>query len=92
MLEATIETCVCEYAEKKGVYVRKLVWLGRRGGPDRFFAHGGKILLIEFKKEGKKPDRNQQKEHDKLRKRGIMTAVVDNIEVGNALVDATFFQ
>lgn len=90
MREATVESCVCEYAEKRGVYVRKLQWLGRRGGPDRFFAKGGKIALPEFKKPGKKPDRLQQKEHERLNRAGVTTVVIDDIEQGCRWVDEFF--
>ena len=90
MQEATIESCVCDYAEKRGVYVRKAQWLGRRGAPDRFMAKGGRIALIEFKRPGRKPDRLQKKEHERLARAGVHTEVIDDVDKGILFIDGYF--
>lgn len=85
MLESTIESCVIDFAEKRGWWHRKASWLGRRGAPDQVFVRDGVVLFIEFKKKGKKPDRLQQKEHERLRRKGAQVHVIDDLEAGCAL-------
>lgn len=53
MVESAYEELACAKAEADGWLVRKLQWVGRRGGPDRFFLKNGRIVLIEFKRPGK---------------------------------------
>ena len=86
-LESYIEKKVCAHATKTGWLVRKLEWVGRHGAPDRFFAKGGRIVLIEFKRRGKKPTEHQSKEIDRLREVGVEVHVADNIEDGIAILD-----
>jgi hypothetical protein len=86
--ETKIETKVKEYAEKKGWLVRKYKSPGQRFVPDRiFFGPGGWIFFIEFKAPGKKPNKGQAEEHQKLRDRGFDVFVVDNIGDGYIIVD-----
>ncbi len=52
-LETDVETKVCEAAEKQGWAALKLVAIGRRGFPDRWFIKPGpRIVIIEFKRPG----------------------------------------
>lgn len=79
MIESPIEDWACEQAEAAGWLVRKLQWTGRRGAPDRFFAKGGRVVLIEFKRPGGKPRPGRQKnEIDALRASGVEVHVADN--------------
>ncbi len=84
--EIVIEEKVCEFAEKQGWLVRKMVYAGRRGCPDRFFFRNGKVLMIEFKRPGTKPDGLQEREHARLREHGFTVHVIDNIADGCALL------
>lgn len=86
-LERNIELPVCDYAEAGGWIVRKLQWVGRRAGPDRFFAKDGRIVLVEFKRPGEEPGPLQFREHRRLRKAGIEVHVIDSVEEGCALFD-----
>lgn len=86
MREIVVEEKVCEFAEKQGWLVRKMVYAGRRGCPDRWFFRGGKIVIIEFKRAGKEPDGLQKREHQKLRDHGIRVHVIDNIADGCSLL------
>lgn len=88
MLEATIESCTIEYAENRGWWHRKCSWLGRRGAPDQLFVRDTVVLFVEFKKPGKKPERLQQKEHDKLKRKGANVYVIDSLASGEALFDS----
>jgi hypothetical protein len=48
-----LEKKVTKHAQRLGWRVRKVVFLGRKGAPDRwFFAPGGRLLIVEFKAPG----------------------------------------
>jgi hypothetical protein len=79
-MESNVEMPVVRRAERAGWFVRKLCWVGRRGAPDRFFAKKGRIVLIEFKDDGKSPDLNQLEEHRQLREAGVEVHVCDRVE------------
>lgn len=52
--ETDIEEIYCKYAKHRGCIAYKLVFLSRRGFPDRTtLCRGGRILFIEFKRKGK---------------------------------------
>jgi len=78
MLESPAEEWAVDEAEKAGWFVRKLRWVGRRNGPDRFFAKDGRVVLIEFKRVGKGARSGQARELDRLRAAGVEVYVVDN--------------
>lgn len=80
MAESVYEKLACDAAEADGWIVRKLQWIGRRGGPDRFFLKGGRIVLMEFKRPGKKVEEGsvQQKEIERLIAAGAEVHQVDN--------------
>lgn len=85
MREIVIEEKVVEFAEASGWLARKCVYAGRRGSPDRWFFKAGRLLLVEFKKPGERPDAQQAREHERLRNAGFPVHVIDNIEAGCAL-------
>lgn len=78
MLESPIEEWVCDRAEAAGWLVRKVKWIGRRNAPDRFFAKGGRVVLIEFKRPGGSPRGGQGREIDALTAAGVEVHAVDN--------------
>lgn len=54
--EIDIEKAFCKYADKLGCKALKLIFLNKKGFPDRtIICNGGRIFFIEFKREGKKP-------------------------------------
>jgi hypothetical protein len=65
--EATIERTICNEARDDGWKVRKVTFLDVRGCPDRFFGKGGRGVIIEFKRGGKEPTRQQWKRIYELR-------------------------
>ncbi len=77
-LETAIEVTVCDTAREEGWFVRKLAWVGRRGGCDRFFAKNGRVVLIEFKRPGGKTSAGQERELKALQAAGVECHVVDN--------------
>lgn len=78
MVESSIEGYACGLAEKAGWIVRKLKWIGRRNGMDRFFLKDGRVVLIEFKRPGETPRPGQQKEIDLFKAAGAEVHSVDN--------------
>lgn len=88
MLEKKIEQVVCDYAKSKGWLVYKFTSPARAAVPDRLMiAPGGRVIFVEFKREGQKPTVPQAREHDRLRAQGVQVFVVDNVVDGKAVVD-----
>jgi hypothetical protein len=83
--EIYIEEKVCEFAKWAGWLVRKLQRIGRLGAPDRFFARGGRIVLVEFKQLGLKPEPHQEREIARLMDAGVEVYVVDSIQTGKTI-------
>tara|TARA_R110000744_G_scaffold55770_6_gene117885 strand:- start:444 stop:782 length:339 start_codon:yes stop_codon:yes gene_type:complete len=53
--EVDIEKTFVKYAKKKGCHALKLIFLNKKGFPDRtILCPQGRILFIEFKRKGKK--------------------------------------
>ena len=89
MLEKDIERKVCDYAKDKGWLTYKFTSPNRMAVPDRLFITPfGRIVFIEFKREGAKPTPAQQREHERLVRQGCTVRVIDNVEAGKQLVDA----
>ena len=86
VLESYIEKQVIKAAEAAGFIQRKVSYINRRGAPDRWlFGPGGRLIIIEFKAEGKKPDLHQEREISRLRALGFEVHVIDNVADGRAL-------
>ena len=89
LLEKQIEERVGTYAKSKGVAVYKFTSPARAAVPDRLYIFpGGKVVFIEFKREGMVPTPAQLREHQRLRNQGATVHVIDNVEMGKAMVDA----
>lgn len=87
-LEKEIEKAVKRYAESKGWLTRKWSSPGHSFVPDQIFiAPWGKIIFVEFKRFGKKPEVPQEREHHKLRQNKAEVWVIDNIESGKEMID-----
>ena len=78
MIESPIEDWVCKQAEDAGWLVRKLSWVGRRSGCDRFFAKDCRVVLLEFKRPGGKANPGQEREIARLKAAGVEVHVVDS--------------
>lgn len=82
-LEGYIVDKVKAFAKKLGWTHRKVVYVGRHGAPDDwFFNTGSRIIMIEFKRRGRKPTEIQMKEIEHLRSLGFDVRIVDNIDSG----------
>ena len=90
MREIDVETAVCKHAENTGWIVRKIVYPGRRGAPDRHFYRGGRLVIVEFKHpQGGVLSGNQKREHERLRLAGFPVHIIRTIEDGKALLDGS---
>lgn len=88
MLEKNIETNICTYAKKYGLFQVKFTSPSRIGLPDRMFiSKDGEVFFIEFKAKGKKPTKLQEYTINKLRSYKVYCYVVDNIEYGRSIID-----
>jgi hypothetical protein len=81
--ESLVEVPICNWAEADGWIVRKLKYIGRRAGPDRLFAKGKRIVLIEFKDPDGELSALQGREFRRFREAEVEEAyVVDNLADG----------
>lgn len=87
VLESSIEGKVCSYARIKKCLERKMNGPGYRGWPDRIFFFQGRIIFVEFKQKGEKPDNLQRFMHGRLRDNSFHVYVVDNVQSGYDLID-----
>jgi len=86
-LEKDVEGTVSDYAIAKGCMSLKLVMWGRIGWPDHLYLYKGRVLFIEFKREGEKPRKIQEYIHERIRSHGFTVAVVDNIDRGKYFIN-----
>lgn len=90
--ERDIERHLVKRAKELGGEVRKVVWPGRRGAPDRlvmlpecetidgYVERRARTIWIELKAPGVKPESHQLREHERMRAMGQRVVVVDSIE------------
>lgn len=77
--EAPIEDDVVAFAENRGWLVRKMQYPGRRTCPDRWFFKDSKLVIVEFKRQGKKrADPGQVREHRRYAEAGWKVHVVND--------------
>lgn len=92
MRETTVEKHLRKQATAAGALVRKLIWPGHRGAPDRLviwpeepsWAAGdglpARVDFVELKAPGKKPDPHQEREHARIRATGCRVFTLDSLE------------
>jgi len=88
MRESEIEKYLVKQAEAANVLVRKAAWVGRKGCPDRVLMFpDGRIVWVETKAEGlaalfpnNAHERQQDREHERMRQRGQRVEIVDSFE------------
>ena len=98
-LESSIQRSVVKYAkERHGLICIKLSTLGRfgtSGWPDFVMfgdvAHRAALtIFMEFKAEGKKQTPLQKAKADELIKLGFDVYVIDDVDIGKAVLDRLF--
>lgn len=86
--EGKIEAYLKKRVLETGGSIRKLSWIGRRGAPDRLvWWPGPDLYFIEMKSPGKKPTKQQEREHARLREDGFQIAVIDSKEAVDAFLE-----
>ena len=87
MRESQIENYLVERAKALGGECRKLRWIGRNGAPDRLVMLPDRTVWIELKAEGLAAffphtphERQQHREHERMRKMGQRVEIVDSCE------------
>lgn len=92
MRESQIERYLVQRVKELGGEVRKVMWIGRSGAPDRVvmlpFTQTELLcsmgddykppIWVELKAPGKKPEPHQLREHERMRKMGQRVEVVDS--------------
>lgn len=94
--ERDIERHLVERVKAIGGEVRKVQWVGRRGAPDRcvmlparrlspsldcaWCNPSGRVLWVELKAPGQKPEPHQAREHARMRAMGQTVLVIDSFE------------
>jgi len=85
--EAEIESKHRDRARQQGWVVEKIIQTGRGGFPDRFYARGGRVVLLEFKRPGGRVGKQQKLRHDELREAGVEVHVVYSITAAEAILE-----
>ena len=87
-LEFDIEDKFCKFAINKGCEALKLIYLNKKGFPDRtVICPGGRIFFIEFKRKGKKQSGTQTKAQKLLGLFGFEYYVCDEIGQAEAILE-----
>lgn len=92
--ERDVERYLVKQVKKAGGEIRKVVWQGRRGAPDRvmFMPNtgcdniAGFTIFIELKAPGQKPKTHQLREHNRMRRMGQEVEVIDSLEAVDELL------
>lgn len=88
MLERDIQRAVVLYARSLGCIAYKFSSDSNRAVPDYLFLFHGRVWFIEFKAPHVRPTKAQLRLHVRIREHGgIEVHIVDNVEVGIAIVD-----
>lgn len=96
-LEKEIERDHRTWAQKMGWFVEKIMRCGRDGFPDRFYARcseqdrcphcgRGRVILMEWKRDGKPPEPLQEERIKQLREAGVEVYVVDSLKDANKIL------
>ena len=89
-LESDVEKRACRLAEKAGWQALKLVCVGHKGFPDRWFIKPGPVIvIIEFKAPGKRARKLQRYVCAMLSKLGFeVHEEVDNVDDAMRILEA----
>ena len=96
MRESEIESYLVDRVKAKGGEVRKVKWVGRNGAPDRLIMMKGihnHSVWVELKAEGLAAmfphtphERQQHREHERMRAVGQRVVVIDSFAGVDALL------
>lgn len=81
MRESQIEKYLVDRVKAMGGEIRKVMFIGHRGAPDRLvLLPDNRRFWAELKAPGEKAKPHQVREHNKLRRMGEIIEVIDSIE------------
>lgn len=87
MLEGKIQKEIVKAFRADGWLAWKFTSQFRRSVPDYFFLKNGFPLFIEFKATGVPPSDAQVEEHKKIRAKGGLVYVCDDIDLGLRILE-----
>ncbi len=83
--ESDVEAHLVKRVKELGGECRKVTWIGRNGAPDRLVMLPGVTVWVELKAEGLAAlfphtphERQQHREHERMRAMGQRVVVIDN--------------
>lgn len=85
-LESGIERKHREAAISDGWFVIKIMRASINGFPDRFFAKGGRVVLLEFKRPGGVLSAQQRLRHAELKAAGVEVHTVYSLDEANRIL------
>ncbi len=85
-LERDIQEAVTKAATELELLPIRINVVGRKGWPDYGYVYSGRILFIEFKRPGERPEPLQDYVHKTLRKVGATVFVIDHEDYGVTLI------
>ena len=86
LLEREIELPAVQFAVSRSIMCKKLMLSSERGWPDRTFLYRGKVMFIEFKAPGEKPDPLQMFTINNLRSQGFEVHICDNLDQAKIII------
>jgi len=88
-LELVIENYLVKRVEETGGEIRKAIWAGRRGCPDRFcfWAKTKRHAWVECKRPDLAPDAHQAREIKKMKAAGCDVWAIDTKEGVDIFID-----
>lgn len=85
-LESELERTAVAYAESRGWWAAKFVSPGLRGVMDHIFIRNGRVVFVEFKRNGKTPRIQQLKRRADLIEHGAEVHSIDNLKAAYDLL------
>jgi len=79
-LESELERTAVAYAESRGWWAAKFTSPGLRGVMDHIFIRNGRVLFVEFKRDGKTPRPQQLKRRADMIAHGAEVHSIDNLK------------
>lgn len=86
MKEVSIQEDNRKYAEELHIITRFLNFRSQCGWPDMAYLYRGRVLFIEYKRLGERPEPLQTYVHNYLRKAGFEVDWVDVKEIGRKYI------
>lgn len=87
-LESGIEKYLVMRCKNKGIPIRKVQWIGRRGCPDRLLLYRGGIFIELKRPKGGKLSLHQLREHKLLQDTGFKVLNISTKEEVDNLIES----